>query len=54
MASKFGVRDVSKVEIIAKLALLGREDREVYRELRALLWQLVVDRSRSDIPSKMS
>lgn len=37
---------VTKEQWIAVLALLGRTDRDAYRELRALCWQLALEEKR--------
>ena len=46
---------ISRTELLVKLALLGREDRETYRVVRALMWELVVENSeRSEFPRNLS
>lgn len=42
-------------EWVTKMSLLGAANRDVYRELRAVMWQFVVENSgRSDFPSNFS
>jgi hypothetical protein len=42
---------VTKERWIAELAVLGREDREKYRRIRALLWELISQRKRERFPA---
>lgn len=53
--AEVGERGVSKAELVTKLTVLANTNREAYRELRAVMWEFVVENSaRSDFPSEMS
>ena len=42
-------------EWVARMCLLAQSNREVYREIRKLMWEFVVENSsRSDFPSNFS
>lgn len=45
----------SMAALVAQLCLLAETNREAYRALRSVMWQLVVENSsRSDFPSTFS
>lgn len=50
-----GEREVTLAEFVTAGSLLGISNREVYREIRRVMWLFIVENSaRSDFPSKMS
>lgn len=48
-------RAMSKAEWVTKMSLIAKNNRPLYRELRALMWRFVIENSaRSDFPSEFS
>lgn len=48
-------REVSMAEWVTKMSLVGATNRDVYRELRKVMWKFVVENSAySEFPSEMS
>ena len=55
MRVKKTARRTTQAELVTKLALLAATNRDAYRELRAVIWDFVVENSsRSDFPSVFS